>query len=128
VPKSGSPDDRPDQSLAALSGAIDQLRRELHELAASIALGVHTRELVVTGADGIPRIVISATDSRGSVEIFGRSGPGDLSSVELFGSDAIGGAGVHVGVALTERGDVVAICEALSGDDPLVWIGGDDAR
>jgi hypothetical protein len=122
VPKSRSADDHPRESVPALREAVDQLRRQLHELEESIAAEVVTRSIVVADDDGLPRVVIRATGSFGNIEVFARSDLGGPSSAELFASDAADGEGPHLGVALTERGDVVAIFEALGGEAPTVWL------
>lgn len=116
-------DDQPFESLTEAWASVQALRQHLQRLEQSIAAGIATREVVVAGEDGIPRVVISADATRGRVEIFGRSGLGVPSSVEMFGLDAAHGIGAHVGVALVERGDIVAIFEAIDDEPPDLWLG-----
>lgn len=109
--------------LDELASAVDGLRADFDAHRAALRYEVVTSRLAVTDPDGFERIVLVADVGHGSVAVNGRS-VGAGSTIELFANDVEGRA--HIGVALTEAGDVVSVLELLAGTPVRLWIGPDD--
>jgi hypothetical protein len=105
--------------VETLTSLVLELRAELAGHRAAIREEIVTRRIAVADDDEFERIVLVAGPSHGTVSVSGRSvDAGAL--VELFANDVDGRA--HVGVAITEAGDVVSVFELLEGADVRLWI------
>ena len=105
-----------------LASAVGELRAELDAHRVALRGGLVTGRLAIVGSDGFERVVVVAEGDHGSVAVNGRS-VGTDSAVELFANDVDGRA--HVGVALTESGDVVSVWELLEGSTARLWVAPD---
>lgn len=113
----------PQAHLGQLVERIDSMGRELVELRRALGEEVRTRRVVVVEDDGFERIVLGAAARFGHVTVQARSAGGEPACVELFANDRINGGGAHVGVALSDAGDVAAVLELIVGRLPELWIG-----
>jgi hypothetical protein len=113
------------QRVDELTSEVAALRADLDVHRASLGRGLRTQRVAVVDGDGFERIVLVASPGHGSVAVNGRSLAAG-SVVELFANDVDGRA--HVGVALTEAGDVVSVLEALEGADARLWVEPRDDR
>jgi hypothetical protein len=112
----------PFESLATASAAIHQLRRELDQLRESLAETVETQRVVVRDPAGLPRVVINATTSAGSIGVLSRNEGGVVCAAELFGQDAGRGEPAYSALTLVDQGDVAAVLDVESGRRPDLWI------
>lgn len=104
--------------LDELTAIVSLLRDELEAHRAGHRQELVTTRLVVAAEGGLPRIELIATPDRSTLTL--RARPSEPSTcVELFAADADGRA--HVGVALTDSGDVVSVLEVLEGSRPRSW-------
>ena len=71
--------------------------------------------------DGFARIVLTANDTSGQVTVHARS-PEVVTCAELFANDQSLAAAPHVGVALTEEGNVVGVLELVGGEPADLWM------
>jgi hypothetical protein len=99
---------------------LDQLRQEVAALRAAISTEIRTRRVTVVEPDGFERIVLEAQGRFGSIAVRTRSKAAPTEA-GLFGNDPIDGDGSHVGIALTDQGDVVAAFEVLQGREAVLW-------
>jgi hypothetical protein len=76
---------------------------------------------VVVEDDGFERIVLGAHDRFGHITVLSRTSPGASTLAELFADDAVEAEGAHVGMALTDRGDVVASLDVTHDQAPRWW-------
>lgn len=98
-----------------LSAQLNDLRAEVSELRGQLSAEVRTRSLAVVDDDGFERVVVDSREAFGAVSVYSRSAPGRTTCVELFANDAIDGDGAHVGLSITDDGEVVATLEVLHG-------------
>jgi hypothetical protein len=118
-----------DHRVDALETEAARLRDALDCLTASLAVEVRTRRLVVVDQSGFERLVAEGRDNHGFLVLRGQSAAQRSTSVQLFADDPLDGEGAHVGVALGERGDIVAVLEVSDGREPTLWLRGpDDAQ
>jgi hypothetical protein len=103
-----------------LAARVDELRADIAALRASLREEVRTRRVVIE-REGFERVVISSENGFGQVAVFGRTGDADSTCVELFATDPVDGDGTHVGVAITETGEVTAAFELLEGRGARLW-------
>jgi len=79
---------------------IDELRREVEDLVARMAVEVRTRRLVIAGEDGTDRIVARVTGDAANLSVLCETGLGsaDLTGIELVVDGERGDrhAGVHL--------------------------------
>ena len=104
--------------IEEVASAVVELRAELDAHRAALRSELVTCRLAVADADGFERIVLVAEPGHGSVAVNGRS-VGAGSMVELFADDVDGRA--HVGVALSESGEIVSVLELLAGTPARLW-------
>jgi hypothetical protein len=115
-----------DQRVDALEAEATRLRDALDCLRASLAVEVRTRRLVVVDESGFERLVAEGAGNHGFLVLRGQAVGQGSTSVQLFADDPLDGEGVHVGVALGERGDIVAVLEVSDGREPTLWLRGPD--
>jgi hypothetical protein len=110
---------RVDELLAALVG----LRHDFEQFRESVGRGVATSRLAIVTDDGFERIVLTSGAQHGSVAVRARSVL-TAAVVEVFANDVDGRA--HVGVALSEGGDVVSVLDLFEGEGARLWVVPDD--
>lgn len=121
------PDRDPDRDrLDRIDRELQGLGRQLEALRDALGRELRTRRIVVEEEDGFERVVISARGAFGFVAVQARasvrSDDRGATSAELFANDAVDADGPHVGVSLSDRGDVVATVDRLEGHRARVWL------
>ncbi|MGQ0804125.1 MAG: hypothetical protein ACT4PI_09715 [Actinomycetota bacterium] len=113
-------------SLVDLIATVERLRTELAELRTALTTEVRTHRIVLVEDDGFERLVLETGERFGRVMLSGRPGRGRAASVELFTNDPVDDHGAHVGVALTDDENVVAVFEVVERHRPTLWLEGRD--
>lgn len=107
---------------------VEALRAELAALRVQLAEEVRTHRIVLVEEDGFERLVLAADDRGGEVALYGRATDGRVTCVELFANNPIDDHGAHVGVALTDHDEVVAVLEVVERARPTLWLEGQAVR
>jgi hypothetical protein len=108
--------------LDDIETALRVLSADLRALRGALRRELRTRRIVVVEDDGFERVVVSTRGGFGYVAVCGRDGVGGATCVELFANDPVDVDGAHVGMAVSDHGDVVAALDALEGHRPRLWI------
>jgi hypothetical protein len=120
--------EQPDAMVATVLELVERvgaLATELAELRTSMAREIRSRRVVVVEADGFERIVLGAREQYGHVAVLSRAPTGASTSAELFAHDPVDADGANVGVALTDRGEVVATLDVTHDHAPRWWTDAD---
>lgn len=130
VTHSDASDQDPDGGVDRMLGLTREVRSlhdELSALRDALATEVRTRRIVVVEADGFERCIVDAAGTHAVITLAGRSEPGLSTAMDFYVDDAMDGDGPSVGLALIDRGNVVASFGLVSPQSPRVWIddGGD---
>jgi hypothetical protein len=118
----------PATALRDLVDRLGTLEEEVAELRESLAREVRSRRIVVVEEDGFERIVLGARDRFGHVSVQSRTAVGTSTTAELFANDGLDGDAAEVGVALTDRGEVVSTLDVTSGRPPRLWVSPDSTE
>ncbi len=112
-----------DPRLDNLTAAVESLRVEIAVLRRGLGREIRARRIVVVDDDGFERVVIAAEPGFGYVTVHARAQPERSTTAELFANDRTNGSGPHVGVALSDAGDVTATLEVVHGEPARLWLG-----
>jgi hypothetical protein len=113
--------------VEAVARQVDSLRADLEAHRTAVRAELSTRRLVIRSPDGFPRIVLVAEGESGHVVLHARS-TGPVTGAELFVHDASADGTASAGVALTDRGDVVASFDLVAEEGVDLWIDETSAR
>jgi hypothetical protein len=113
---------RSEGHLDELGRQVAILRDELDALRVELAHELRTQRVTVVDDDGFERITLRSHGHHGQVGVHGRGDPGRSTTVELFANDPTDGDGAHVGLALSDGGDVLAVFDVLHGSEARVRI------
>lgn len=110
------------EAIERVAAEVAAVREELRRLQERQAEVVRTRRLVVEDADGFERVVVAGRGRYGHLTVSARAPVGRSVCAELFANDPLEGSGAHVGVALSDGGDVVSAFEVAEGRRPVMWV------